>query len=160
MNCAFPQFFRLKQIFEASSLGDIRAATIAALAGLPAQKLIRPRMTVAVGAGSRGIANYDLIVRTVCDELKRLGASVFIVPAMGSHGGATAEGQQKILEDFGLSDVVSSMETVQLGPDAFIDREAFQSDGIILVVANTALQLVATGMSAGFGVALLSIAPA
>ena len=143
MNSGFPQFFRLKQIFEASSLADIRGATLAALAGLPAQKLIRPRMTVAVGAGSRGIANYDTIVRTICDELKRLGANVFIVPAMGSHGGATDAGQLDVLGRYGITEqsmgvpIRSSMEVVELGRTGefvvYQDRHAAGADAIVLV---------------------------
>ena len=62
-----------------------------------------------------------------------IGAKPFIVPAMGSHGGATADGQRKILKGFGIAGVVSSMDVVQLGPDAFIDRCAFESDGVILI---------------------------
>ena len=143
MNSAFPQFFRLKQIFETSSLEDIRAATLGALAGLPARQFVRPGMTVAVGAGSRGIANYDTIVRTVCSELKTLGANVFIVPAMGSHGGATDAGQLDVLAHYGITEqsmgvpIRSSMETVELGRAGefvvYQDRHASGSDAIVLV---------------------------
>ena len=143
MNAPFPTFFRLKQIFEATSLGDIRAATLAALAGLPAANSIRAGMTVALGAGSRGIANYDTIVRTVCDELKRLGASVFIVPAMGSHGGATDAGQLEVLAHYGITEqtmgvpIKSSMEVVELGRAGefvvYQDRHAAGADAIVLV---------------------------
>src|SRR5579859_987927 len=97
MNEFLPQFFRLKQKFDAPVAEDVAGATRAALEALPASQFIRAGMKVAVGAGSRGITQYDLIVRTVCHELKRLGADVFIVPAMGSHGGATAEGQLELL---------------------------------------------------------------
>jgi len=143
VNSAFPQFFRLKQNFEANALGDIRAVTLAALAGLPAKKFIRPGMTVAVGAGSRGIANYDTIVRIICDELKRLGASVFIVPAMGSHGGATDAGQLDVLGHYGITEqsmgvpIRSSMEVVELGRTGefvvYQDRHAAGADAIVLV---------------------------
>src|SRR6516162_10111353 len=92
-NSVFPRFFRLKQIVDSPGLADPAVATRTALAQLPAAKHVQRGMRVAVGAGSRGIANYDVIVQTVCEELKRLGAEVFIVPAMGSHGGATPEGQ-------------------------------------------------------------------
>src|SRR5437868_3230449 len=97
LNSTLPKFFRLKQIFEAPRLHDIAGEVRAALGRIRASQSVRPGMTVAVGAGSRGISNYDLIVRTVCDELKQLGAEVFIVPAMGSHGGATAAGQLEVL---------------------------------------------------------------
>src|SRR4051812_13116964 len=105
--------------------------------------MIRPGMTVAVGAGSRGISNYDIIVRTVCEELKRLGASVFIVPAMGSHGGATDAGQLDVLAHYGITEVTmgvpvkSSMEVVELGRTGefvvYQDRHAAGADAIVLV---------------------------
>ncbi|HEX9118712.1 MAG TPA: lactate racemase domain-containing protein [Anaerolineae bacterium] len=126
------------------TLADPAAATRSALAALPAAKHILPGMRVAVGAGSRGIADYDVIVRTVCEELKRLGAEVFIVPAMGSHGGATAEGQVGVLASLGIDEastgapILASMETVQLGETAegipvLLDKIAADSDGIVVV---------------------------
>lgn len=100
-------------------------------------------MTVAVGAGSRGIANYDLIVRTVCEELKGIGASVFIVPAMGSHGGATDGGQLDVLAHYGITEqsmgvqIRSSMEVVELGRAGeflvYQDHHAAGADAIVLV---------------------------
>src|SRR6266699_7204518 len=121
VTASLPQFFRIKQIFDAPSLNDAAEATRMALARLPPNQFIRPGMTVAVGAGSRGISNYDVIVRTVCDELKQLGAEVFIVPAMGSHGGATDAGQLDVLAHYGITEpamgvpIKSSMEVVELG---------------------------------------------
>src|SRR5437899_4025415 len=100
-------------------------------------------MTVAVGAGSRGIANYDVIVGAVCEELKRLGARVFIVPAMGSHGGATDAGQLDVLAHYGITEqamgvpIKSSMEVVELGRagefHVFQDQNAAGADAIVLV---------------------------
>ena len=143
MNNSFPQFFRLKQLFDAKSLPDVAGATRATLAELPLPKFIRPGMKVAVGTGSRGISNYDIIVRTVCEELKRVGADVFIVPAMGSHGGATDAGQLDVLAHYGITEVAmgvpikSSMEVVELGKvDEFIiyqDRNAAAADAIVLI---------------------------
>ena len=138
-----PQFFRIKQIFDAPSLNDAAEATRMALARLPPNQFIRPGMTVAVGAGSRGISNYDIIVRTVCEELKRLGANVFIVPAMGSHGGATDAGQLDVLSHYGITEqamgvsIKSSMEVVELGRagefHVYQDRNAAGADAIVLV---------------------------
>ncbi|MCX7826733.1 MAG: nickel-dependent lactate racemase [Verrucomicrobiae bacterium] len=143
MNDAFPRFFWLRQKLSAPGVADCVGATREALAGLPASSFIRAGMSVAVGAGSRGIANYDVIVRTVCDELKRLGAMPFIVPAMGSHGGATAEGQRDILARYGITEqtmavpVKSSMEVVELGRTGefivYQDKHAFSADAIVLV---------------------------
>jgi len=142
-NGSLPSFFRLHQVFDAPTLANPAEATRAALAELPAGKFIRAGMRVAVGAGSRGIANYDTIVRTVCQELKALGADVFIVPAMGSHGGATAEGQLDVLAHYGITEqsmgvpIRSSMEAVELGRTGpftvFQDRNAAGADAIVLV---------------------------
>ncbi len=106
---------------------------------------VKPGMRIAITAGSRGIANNDLTTKTIADWVKSRGASPFIVPAMGSHGGATAEGQAQILAGYGIDEermgcpVISSMETVKIGQteeehprDVFIDRNAYESDGIIL----------------------------
>lgn len=100
-------------------------------------------MTIAVGAGSRGISNYDAIIRTICEELKQLGATVFIVPAMGSHGGATDAGQLEVLEHYGITEgsmgvpIRSSMEVIDLGRAGLFvlyqDRNAAGADGIVLV---------------------------
>lgn len=114
---------------------------LAALA-LPPERVRGRRIAVAVG--SRGIANLPQIVRTVCDWLKAQGGTPFIFPAMGSHGGATAEGQRKVLENYGVTpgamgvEVLCSMEAVPLGatPEgfpAFMDRNAWDADGVLLV---------------------------
>jgi hypothetical protein len=143
MNGSLPRFFRLKQVFDAPSLADPVGETRRTLAALPAAKFVWRGMNIAVGAGSRGISNYDSIVRTVCEELKSLGAQVFIVPAMGSHGGATAHGQLDVLEHYGITErrmgvpIRSSMEVVELGRTGqfkvFQDRNAAGADAIVLV---------------------------
>jgi hypothetical protein len=99
---------------------------------------------IAVAVGSRGIANLALIVRELVAGLRARGLVPFIVPAMGSHGGACSAGQLAILEDYGVTEVavgapvVSSMETVELAPTAagtrvFMARAAWESDGVVLV---------------------------
>ena len=110
--------------------------------GIAAEKLHRKR--VAVGVGSRGIASLQETVAAVCGWLKEHGAQPFIFPAMGSHGGGTAEGQRQILEDYGVTEAAlgveirSSMETVLLGttPEGFrvfVDRNAWESEGIVVI---------------------------
>jgi hypothetical protein len=106
---------------------------------------IRPGMRIAVGVGSRGIENIARIVKSVVVELKQLGAEPFIIPAMGSHGGATAEGQVRLLAGYGITDhevgapIAASMDTVRLGSvldgvEVHFDRIAYeQADGIIAV---------------------------
>src|SRR5262249_69598 len=104
---------------------------------------IRAGMKVAVAAGSRGIINYASILKVVCDELKGLGAEAFIVPAMGSHGGATAAGQIEVLAGSGITETTmevpirSSMEVVELGRAGhfviYHDRIAAAADAVVLV---------------------------
>lgn len=105
--------------------------------------LIRPKMKVAITAGSRGIRNVDIITKAIVDFVKAKGASPYIVPAMGSHGGATAEGQLEILASYGITErtmgcpIRSSMDVVRLGVSelgrpVMIDRNAYEADGIIL----------------------------
>lgn len=134
---------------------------------LPAQAL-RGR-TVAVTVGSRGVASVNEIARAICGWLAAQGAHPFVFPAMGSHGGATAAGQRKICEDYGVTEefiggpILSSMETVSLGetPEGFrvfVDRHAWEADGIIVMnrvkphttfcgtIESGLLKMIAVGM--------------
>jgi hypothetical protein len=99
---------------------------------------------IAVGCGSRGIACYAQIVRGVIRALQDVGAQPFIFPAMGSHGGATAEGQKEVLASAGITEeqmgvpIHATMETVEIGrlpngPTVYFDRHAAQADGIVVV---------------------------
>mgnify|MGYP007113599640 FL=1 len=95
---------------------------------------------IAITAGSRGIANIAAIIKAVVDEIKSQGACPFIIPAMGSHGGATAEGQRKVLEHYGITEdtmgapIVSSMDVVSIpneenGFRLFMAKDAYDADG-------------------------------
>jgi len=125
-------------------LPDLEGEIRQALTGLaiPPERLADRR--IAVTAGSRGIAHLKEIVKTACDWLKAQGAHPFVVPAMGSHGGATAEGQRLILEEYGVTpeavgaEIKSDMATVQVGgtPEGFqvyVDRNAWEADGILVL---------------------------
>jgi hypothetical protein len=122
-------FYRVRQRFDAQKLSDV-GATVAA--ELRATGII-PGKRTAIAVGSRGIANLPAMVNEVAAWVREHGGEPFIVPAMGSHGGATAEGQKAILEGFGLTGIVSSMDVVQVGSDAFMDRQAWESDGVIVI---------------------------
>ena len=104
---------------------------------------VKPGMEIAITAGSRGVANVDVITKAIVDFCKEKGASPFIVPAMGSHGGATPEGQLEVLAGFNITEetmgcpIKSSMETVLLGyseygKPVYQDKNAHEADGIIL----------------------------
>jgi len=136
-----PTMYRVRQTFQRTRLEDIPggvARTLAA-AHLPVER----GDTVAVGAGSRGIANIAVIVRATVDWLKAQGARPFVFPAMGSHGGATAEGQRSVLAHYGITEATmgceirASMDVVQvgeaLGLPVWLDRTASEADWIGLV---------------------------
>src|SRR5262245_33202451 len=116
-----PAIVRVRQHLDRPRLEDVPAAVRATLAHLELERRIRPGHTVALTAGSRGIANIPVILRAVVEHLKALGARPFLVPTMGSHGGGTAEGQRKVLESYGITEafvgapIRASMDVVSLG---------------------------------------------
>ena len=139
---ALPNMTRIQQRFEAPVLTDLPAAIHAELDRINASAIVKPGETVAVTAGSRGVANVDVAVKATIDYLKALGAKPFVVPAMGSHGGATAEGQRSVLEHYGITEetvgapVKATMEVVELGKTAsglpvFLDRYAAEADHVV-----------------------------
>ena len=136
-----PTMIRVRQTFARPRVDDIPRTVAERLqaAGLP----IKRGDTVAVGAGSRGIANIDTIVGAAVRYLKDLGARPFVFPAMGSHGGGTAEGQLSVLEHYGITEasmgcpVRATMDVTQvgeaLGLPVWLDRYASEADWIGLV---------------------------
>jgi hypothetical protein len=136
------QLTKIRQRFNRPFLSDV-STTLAQEFGRM-EPVIPPGTDIALAVGSRGIANIAEIVKTSVDFVKKQGANPFIVPAMGSHGGATAAGQAEILRSYGVTEEVmcvpirSSMETVEL-PWAgnvnriFMDRHAYESEGVILI---------------------------
>src|SRR5438552_10960484 len=138
---SLPRMVRVRQTFSRPRVADIPRSVADALAaaGLP----IKRGDTVAVGAGSRGIANIDVIVGATVRALKDLGARPFVFPAMGSHGGGTPEGQLSVLEHYGITEatmgcpVRATMDVVQvgeaLGLPVWLDRHAADADWIGLV---------------------------
>ena len=134
----------VRQHFPYRSVGDIPGETRRELETAGFAKKLNPGARVAIGAGSRGIANLATIVRAVVAYWKDAGMQPFIFPAMGSHGGATAEGQADVLAHYGVREaamgcpVVSSLDVTALGQTregipTFMDRQAFESDGVMLV---------------------------
>jgi hypothetical protein len=139
-----PKMVPVRQRFERPRVEDIAGTIRGELERISVGQQIRPGQTVALTAGSRGIANIPLILKTVAEVLKKLGAKPFLVPTMGSHGGGIAEGQRQILEDYGITEafvgapIRASMETVSLGNSAdgypvVIDRHAAEADHIGVV---------------------------
>ena len=99
-----PSLLEVEQRFDAPCIEDVAAAVARALDAAPLRSILRPGASVAVAVGSRGIANLPLIVRAALDWLKAQGCAPFVVPAMGSHGGATAEGQVEVLAALGVTE--------------------------------------------------------
>ena len=140
-----PKMFRARQIFPRPRIdpADIPGIIDGLLSQEKFASRVRPGMRIAITAGSRGVANNALTTKCIADFCKKQGALPFVVPAMGSHGGATAEGQRDILAGYGIVEeyvgcpIVSSMEVKKVGTneegiDVYIDRHAAEADGIIL----------------------------
>jgi Lactate racemase N-terminal domain len=138
-----PPMVRLRQSFPRPRVDDVGAAVHAALAKLDLSA-IKPGQTVALTAGSRGIANIPKILRGVVEHLKDLKAKPFLVPAMGSHGGGTAAGQQALIESYGITEsfvgapIRASMDVVEIGktPEGwpvYLDKIASTADHIGVV---------------------------
>jgi len=140
----FPRLLPVRQRYPDRALPDVPAEARAQMARSGFASRLKPGARVALGVGSRGIANIALIARAAVDYWKSQGCRPFIFPAMGSHGAATAEGQAEVLAHFGIHEagmgcpVISSLDVVSLGVtsdgiEAFMDRRAFESDGVMLI---------------------------
>jgi hypothetical protein len=140
----YPKLVTVRQQFERPRVENIPAAVRSTLETLDLGRTIRPGQTVALTAGSRGIANIPMILRAVALFIKDLGARPILVPAMGSHGGGTAEGQRHVLESYGITEsyvgapIRASMEVVSLGSSSegfpvVLDRHAAEADHIGVV---------------------------
>lgn len=138
----FPRMLPVRQKFDAPQVRDVPTATREALEPLRAQ--VRTGMRVALTAGSRGIHDKPEVLRATGDWLRSLGAEPFVVPAMGSHGGATAEGQLELLASLGVTEgsvgmpIEATMDTVELGrvpdgPAVHLDANAAAADAIIAI---------------------------
>lgn len=136
-----PQMYRIRQLYDIEAIEDVEASVAVEMERiLEAQSVAGKK--VAVTAGSRGIPGYSGIMRVICQKLKEYGAVPFVVPAMGSHGGATGDGQRAILAEYGVTEqkieasILSSMETVRYGSigdiQLWCDKNAFEADGILI----------------------------
>ncbi len=137
----YPNMYRIRQRFEGPTVQDIPATVVAELARINVASVIKPGQTVALTAGSRGVANIAMIVKATAGYLKTIGAKPFVIPAMGSHGGGTADGQLDVLRHYGITEdsmgvpLRATMEVVQIGetPDGlpvWLDKYAAEADHI------------------------------
>jgi hypothetical protein len=133
---------RIRQMFDAPVLDNIPQEITSQINRLGLEKRITPGQKVAIACSSRGIANYSTIVESAVRSLQGLGLDPFIIPAMGSHGAATAEGQKRVLEHAGITEkkmgvpIRSSLEAIQIGETedripVFLDKLASEADFIV-----------------------------
>ena len=140
----YPHMIRVRQTFADTTLDNISDEIKTQLANMKLTTSIKPGQTVAVACSSRGIDNYDAIVKAVISCLKQLKLEPFIIPAMGSHGAATAAGQKRVLEHLGIIEedmgapIRSSLEVVRIGETedrlaVYLDKSASEADHIVLI---------------------------
>jgi hypothetical protein len=140
---ALPRWAMVEQRLDDTAIGDIAGAVAREFERPEIREVIQPGQKVALTAGSRGIDRIAEVMRAVVDQVKGLGAEPFIIPAMGSHAGATAEGQRELIAHYGITEetmgvpIRASMETVHLGTiegnvPVWFDRIAYeQADAVI-----------------------------
>jgi hypothetical protein len=139
-----PKMVKVRQVFHAPQLADVAGGVQKAIKEAGVLSRIIENDNVAIAVGSRGLADLPILVRETAAAVKNAGGNPFIVPAMGSHGGATAEGQIEVLHQLGVTEEVvgapirSSMEVVKLdelpnGLPVYIDKFAYESDKIIVI---------------------------
>ena len=139
-----PQMVKIRQAFPAPEVEDVSATLRQILEQSGQLDRVRPGMRIAIAVGSRGVNQIPALVGTTVSELKKRGAEPFVVPAMGSHGGATASGQAEVLAHLGITQetvdcpIVSSMEVVEIsrlanGLPVYVDKHAYEADGIVLI---------------------------
>ena len=140
-----PKMVRVKQKFECDKIDDIQSHLETQLDNLEIDKSSFKGKRIAITVGSRGIPENATMVKVMCDKLKEWGANPFIIPAMGSHGGGTVEGNLEVINGYGITEeamgvpILASMEVVQIGvmdDDAhtpiYCDKYAAEADGIVL----------------------------
>lgn len=135
-----PRWAEVRYRIDPAEVGDVAAAVAEAFGSV--QETIKPGTTVCLGAGSRGIDRIAEVIRAAVREVRKRGATPFIVPAMGSHGGATDQGQLEVLASYGITpesmgcEIRSSMETVKIGEveggiPVYFDKHALSADAVI-----------------------------
>jgi hypothetical protein len=140
----FPRMLLVRQALPDLRISDVRGEVTRQLVASPLASRLKSGSRVAIGVGSRGINNMAAVARATVDYWKVQGMQPFVFPAMGSHGAATAEGQAEVLAGYGITEqtmgcpVLSQLEVVPLGKtedgiETFMDRLAFESEGVMLI---------------------------
>ncbi len=129
------KLIQIKQKFSSHTIEDITERIKSEISDMNLDKLIKPGESIAITAGSRGISDIDLITRNIINELIKLQGKPFIIPAMGSHGGATAEGQIDVLAGYGITEdkmgvpIKATMDVVKIGED----KNALDANHIVVI---------------------------
>ena len=140
----WPQFVPMQQEFDAREVVDLEGVLVEGIRTVLDRTCVKPGESVAVGVGSRGVSPIQQVTTAVVRELKTSGLQPFIVPAMGSHGGGTAEGQRHVLAERGITEldvgapIRATMETHVLGTtphgvDVHMDLNAFSADHVVII---------------------------
>lgn len=143
-NIKLPQIMKVSQTFDNTKLDDVEGDLNQKLIDKNIKDKIKPGMKITITGGSRGISSYKELMKTIVSFVKKCGATPFIVPSMGSHGGGTSEGQENMLKKLGITkesvgcEIISSMDVVEVGRTSkdlpvYIDKNAANADGIILL---------------------------
>ncbi|MFN0314141.1 MAG: lactate racemase domain-containing protein [Burkholderiales bacterium] len=144
LDIPLPRMVHVRQKFKMSKLDSVTKTVAEQFKRAEVRAKVKPGMSIAVGVGSRGVNNIAESTKAVVAELKALGAKPFIFPAMGSHGGATPEGQREVLEGCGVTEsfvgcpVHSQMDVVEIGKLAsgmpiYMDKLAAAADGVVVI---------------------------
>ncbi|CQR70966.1 hypothetical protein SOV_44780 [Sporomusa ovata DSM 2662] len=139
-----PRVVKIRQNFKVTQISDIPGTMRQELAKADIGDKVKPGMRIAIAVGSRGMDRIPELVRLTVTEIRQRGGEPFVVPAMGSHGGATAAGQTKVLASLGVTEesvgcpIISSMEVVEIGKISnglavHIDKNAYEADGIVII---------------------------
>lgn len=140
----FPRIVKVRQHFNHPVVDDAAEVVRGGVAHLSGYLSIKPGQRIAITGSSRGTDRMVEVLRTLVEMVKERGAHPFIIPAMGSHGGATAEGQRNMLMELGITEenvgapIYASMDVVLIdhisdGRPVFVDKYAHEADGIIVV---------------------------
>ncbi|MDR1731818.1 MAG: nickel-dependent lactate racemase [Synergistaceae bacterium] len=143
-NIQIPRMMKIRQIYDKNKIDDIRAFVLKQMEDNLRDHGRFAGKKICITAGSRGIPSLDVIIKAVADKLKEWGAEPFVIPAMGSHGGATAEGQKEMIATYNITEksigvpIRATMDVSRVGDLAdgtpvYCDRIAFESDGIVVL---------------------------
>ncbi|ODS34415.1 MAG: hypothetical protein SCARUB_00426 [Candidatus Scalindua rubra] len=140
----YPGLIQIKQKFSSQAVDNVIEKVKSEIANLKLGKRIKPGDKIAITAGSRGISDIDIIIKVVIDELIKLQGQPFIIPAMGSHGGATPKGQLNVLAGYGITEenmgapIKATMEVIKIGENkdgipVYVDKNAVTADHVVVI---------------------------